>query len=55
MWPMVENFMNEIPNYCNVADFGCGNGKNLINSTQNGIGLDVSINLAKICRGKFCY
>jgi alkylated DNA repair protein alkB family protein 8 len=52
MWPLVENFVNDIPNDALVGDFGCGNGKNLINKKDNGIGLEVSINLAKICKGK---
>lgn len=52
MWPMVETFVNAIPADCLLGDIGCGNGKNLMGHRESGIGLDVSINLATICRGK---
>ena len=51
MWPMVAEFVSKIPPAHLVADLGCGNGKNIIERGVSGMGLDVSINLAKICRG----
>ena len=53
MWPLVEKFVRKIPAHALLLDLGCGNGKNLLQRQNTSIGLDVSINLAKICRGKF--
>jgi alkylated DNA repair protein alkB family protein 8 len=50
MWPMVAEFVAAIPPTHLVADLGCGNGKNIVERGVSGLGLDVSINLAKICR-----
>ena len=53
MWPLVEKFVSEIHPDAILADLGCGNGKNLLQRGNTAIGLDVSINLATICRGLF--
>ncbi|KAJ3414369.1 tRNA methyltransferase, has a role in tRNA modification [Chytridiales sp. JEL 0842] len=50
-WPVVENFVNSIPEGSVGADVGCGNGKYLgLNKNIFTIGSDMSANLIDICR-----
>ena len=42
-WPIVESFIKNLPKGSFGCDFGCGNGKNLVNDFEKGclsIGLD---------------
>ena len=52
MWPLVAEFVSLIPSDCLIFDIGCGNGKNLAPLVGNGIGLEISIGLAQICRDR---
>jgi len=49
MWPLVEDFVDKVPNDHFVVDLGCGNGKNLLKIRNHGLGLELSGNLARIC------
>ncbi|CAG5102193.1 Oidioi.mRNA.OKI2018_I69.chr1.g186.t1.cds [Oikopleura dioica] len=49
MWPLVEEFVDQVPKDHFVVDLGCGNGKNLLKIKDRGLGLELSSNLAKIC------
>ena len=42
MWPMVEKFVSQVQSDELLVDLGCGNGKNLIPVTRNGLGLEIS-------------
>lgn len=51
-WPRVTAFIEGLSPGALVADVGCGNGKNLpaCNQVGLGIGLDISVELVRICR-----
>lgn len=50
-WPMIVDFLNELPDGALVADVGCGNGKYLgINPKVQMIGTDRSFNLIGCAR-----
>ena len=51
IWPHVESFLNQIPQWSLVLDVGCGNGKNLKN-IKNAIACDVSTTMCNISRTK---
>ena len=52
-WPLVEEFLKNLPSNSLVGDIGCGNGKYIFCvSHLNFIGLDISESFAKICREK---
>jgi SAM-dependent methyltransferase len=52
-WPKVEQFVQNIPANCLVADIGCGNGKYMgLNSKIHMIGVDISVKLLEICQKK---
>ena len=42
MWPMVEKYVSQVQSNELLVDLGCGNGKNLIPVTKNGLGLEIS-------------
>jgi len=50
-WPMIAEFLNNLPDGSLVADVGCGNGKYLgVNPKIQMVGTDRSFNLISICR-----
>jgi len=52
-WPLVENFLFDLPVGAVVADVGCGNGKYLgVNPNLHMIGSDRSIRFVEICKEK---
>lgn len=52
-WPMIVDFLNELPDGSLVADVGCGNGKYLgVNPKLTMIGTDRSFNLIACAREK---
>lgn len=55
-WPGIKQFIDDLPKNSFIADIGCGNGKNMINENHTFVGMDFSIELAKICvnKGKNC-
>eukprot|EP00033_Pygsuia_biforma_P003343 GCRY01003663.1.p1 GENE.GCRY01003663.1~~GCRY01003663.1.p1 ORF type:complete len:261 (-),score=43.05 GCRY01003663.1:2-784(-) len=50
-WPVIEQFLTNIPKFACVADVGCGNGKYLgVNRDLNMFGSDCCPGLVNICR-----
>lgn len=52
IWPGVMHFLNHIPNTSTILDAGCGNGKNIMKTSHNFIGLDSCEELLNIIRTK---
>lgn len=55
VWNCVEKFLESLLKQdisCRVADVGCGNGKNMMMSPRNFIGIDACESFVKICMGK---
>lgn len=51
-WPIIENFLHQLPPNSLVADIGCGNGKNMnISQPRNlrFVGVDYCAALARLC------
>jgi len=54
-WKECIEFIEKLPRESTVADIGCGNGRHLIYCAEQcskAIGVDISINLLKIAKGK---
>lgn len=52
-WPAISGFVHSLSPKSKVLDSGCGNGKNiLIRDDLEWTGIDTSIELLKICRGR---
>ncbi|HEC87532.1 MAG TPA: class I SAM-dependent methyltransferase [Thermoplasmatales archaeon] len=54
-WKECIEFIERLPRESTVADIGCGNGRHLIYCAEHcskAIGVDISINLLKIAKGK---
>ncbi|HDO19708.1 MAG TPA: class I SAM-dependent methyltransferase, partial [Thermoplasmatales archaeon] len=54
-WKECIEFIERLPRESTVADIGCGNGRHLIYCAEQcskAIGVDISINLLKIAKGK---
>lgn len=50
-WPKVEKFITELRSASVVGDIGCGNGKYLgLRNDITMVGMDISLNLLKICK-----
>jgi tRNA (uracil-5-)-methyltransferase TRM9 len=52
IWPGVLNFLKSIQTNLTILDAGCGNGKNMMKTSHNFIGLDTCEELLKIVRTK---
>ena len=50
----VTEFLESLPNNSNVYDLGCGNGRNMVNNSNNlnFIGVDNCENFVSICKNK---
>ena len=51
-WNSINKFLGEMPNHQYIAEIGCGNGKNMLNTNHTFLGFDFSIEFSKICKGK---
>jgi len=52
IWPGVLNFLRSIKQNLTILDAGCGNGKNMMKTSHNFIGLDMCVELLNIVRTK---
>ena len=52
IWNSVKSFLNSIDENSLILDAGCGNGKNMLETKHNFIGLDNSIQLLNIVKTK---
>ncbi len=48
-WNSVNQFLSTVEPHHKILELGCGNGKNLIDHTNQSIGVDISEELCKIC------
>jgi len=53
-WPSVRSFINTIPegDTIQIADIGCGNGRNMLLRPHNFIGVDLSQTFVDLCQRK---
>jgi len=53
LWPCVTKYLDKFKENSNILDIGCGNGKYMVYRKDiNIIGLDISLELVKICKNK---
>jgi ubiquinone/menaquinone biosynthesis C-methylase UbiE len=52
IWPGVLQFLNKIDSNSTILDAGCGNGKNMMKTSHNFIGLDTCQELLNIIKTK---
>ncbi len=52
IWDWIEEFINTFPKSSYILDIGCGNGRNMMNSDYNFIGIDNCYNFTNIAKNK---
>jgi ubiquinone/menaquinone biosynthesis C-methylase UbiE len=52
VWPNIKKYIDNIEIGSNIADIGCGNGKNMYREDCNMIGVDFCEKFVEICKNK---
>ena len=52
VWPNIKKYIDNIPKDSNIADIGCGNGKNMYRDDCSMIGVDFCDEFVKLCKFK---
>jgi alkylated DNA repair protein alkB family protein 8 len=49
-WSCVNNFLKQVKENDKIIELGCGNGKNIIEYSNQSFGVDLSKNLVDVCK-----